>query len=447
MIRRVKIRGYKSLKDIEVEFQPLTVIIWPNAAGKSNLFDALGLLSRLATFPTLGEAFKEHRGAPVEAFFYGSGGLTWLLTQEAATFTIEVDVELTPEVVTAAERRIQAATTTTTTLAWQSPEVVATVERRIQERQSGEAEPALRRISETRLRYTLTVEMAMGSGRLGVKAERLVALNQDGAEKASTMPFIQPTGNRLYLQVEGQGRSFEYTVDQDHTLVSTSLYPPYHPHAMAFKEELSRWHFYYLDPETMRTESSLKEIDTLGPFGADLAAFYHTLRTRSPQQFQALNRALCLLLPEVQELSVERTPEGLLRLLVLEDTVPYSARVISEGTLRILGLLAITNPLAPTTVIGYEEPENGVHPRRLQLIAELLQTAATEGKQILVNTHSPKLPEYLEPSSLVVCSKENGATTFVPLRDLGPLFRAGQIEQALKETPLMERVLRGDFGG
>jgi predicted ATPase len=253
--------------------------------------------------------------------------------------------------------------------------------------------------------------------------------------------------NHLYLQVEDQDRSFEYAVDQDHTLVSTPLYPPYHPHATALKEELSRWRFYYLDPETMRTENPLKEAETLGPFGADLAAFYYTLRTRNPQQFQALNRALYLLLPEVQELSVERTPEGLLRLLVLEEKVPFSARVISEGTLRILGLLAITNPLAPTTVIGYEEPENGVHPRRLQLIAELLQTAATEGKQILVNTHSPKLPEYFEPSFLVVCSKENGATTFVPLQDLGPIFRAGQIEQALEETSLMERVLRGDFGG
>lgn len=144
---------------------------------------------------------------------------------------------------------------------------------------------------------------------------------------------------------------------------------------------------------------------------------------------------------------MERTPEGFLRLEVFEDETSFSARVIFEGTLRILGLLAITNPLSPTTVIGYEEPENGVHPRRLQLIAELLQTAATEGKQILVNTHSPKLPEYFEPTSLVVCGKENGATTFVPLQDLGPLFRVGQIERALEETSLMERVLRGDFGG
>jgi predicted ATPase len=68
-------------------------------------------------------------------------------------------------------------------------------------------------------------------------------------------------------------------------------------------------------------------------------------------------------------------------------------------------------------------------------------------KQVLVNTHSPKLPEYFEPTSLVICRRAEGTTTFTPLKDLGLEFRAGQIEQALEETPLTERVLRGDFGG
>jgi predicted ATPase len=422
MIQRVRIQGYKSLKEIEVSLQPLMVIIGANAAGKSNLFDALGLLSRCATSQTLGEAFKGHRGSPVEAFFYRAGGLDWLLKQPNAQFTIEVDVEL-------------------------SPDVVETVERRIREMHGSEADIARPRISETQLRYSLTVEMEMESGRLEVREERLAALDPDGTEKASPEPFIQCLGNRLHLRVEGQDRAFDYPADLDRTLLSASLYPPYHPHAAAFKEELSRWRFYYLDPETMRAENPLKEAEALGPFGADLAAFYHTLRIRAPRHFEALNRALPLLIPEVQELSVERTQEGQLRLWVLEQGVSYSARVISEGTLRILGLLAITHPLAPTTVIGYEEPENGVHPRRLRLIAELLQNAVASGKQILVNTHSPKLPEYFEPTSLVICRKVDGATIFTPLKDLGPGYRIEQIEQVLEETPLIERVLRGDFGG
>src|SRR5712692_1081599 len=123
MIRRVGIQGYKSLKDVAIELQPLTVIIGPNAAGKSNLFDALGLLSRCVTSRTLGEAFKEHRGAPVETF-YREKGLDWLLTQPTAQFTIEVDVEL-------------------------SPEVVETTNQRIREMQSKQPQV----VSETRLRY------------------------------------------------------------------------------------------------------------------------------------------------------------------------------------------------------------------------------------------------------------------------------------------------------
>jgi predicted ATPase len=197
----------------------------------------------------------------------------------------------------------------------------------------------------------------------------------------------------------------------------------------------------------MRAENPLKEVEVLGPFGADLAAFYNTLRARNPRQFEALNRALPLLLPEVQDLGIERTAEGMLRLFTREGGVSYSARVISEGTLRVLGLLATTYPLASTTVIGSEEPENGVHPRRLRLIVELLQNTAASGKQVLVNTHSPKLPEYLEPTSVVICRKAKGATIFTLLKDLGPEFRAGRIEQALEDTPLTERVLRGDFGG
>jgi Predicted ATPases len=75
MIRRIRIDGYKSLRGVELALRPLTLIIGPNAGGKSNLFDALGLLSRMATRPSLADAFREHRGDPLEAFYYGEEGL------------------------------------------------------------------------------------------------------------------------------------------------------------------------------------------------------------------------------------------------------------------------------------------------------------------------------------------------------------------------------------
>ena len=428
MIRRVRIRNYKSLKDVEIALQPLTVIIGPNAAGKSNLFDALGLLSRMVTSPTLSDAFREHRGAPLEAFHYGEHGLEAIQARASLRFDIEVDVEL-------------------------AEGVVQTVEERIHEIRKGLPEsrgrPGTPRhfVTKPLLRYALGVEILVNSGHLRVASERLVALDQDGREDAGRQPFIEPIGNRLRLRLEGQARPTEPEIGLDRTLVSTPLYPPHYPHISAFKEELARWRFYYFDPATMRNETPLKHVETLGPYGADLAAFFNTLKATNPRQFDAMNRALRSLLPSVSRIDMERTPEGLLRLQVYEGDVPFSARVISEGTLRVLGLLAITHPLAPTTVVGYEEPENGIHPRRLQLVAELLKNAALENKQILVNTHSPKLPEYFADEALIECRKADGVTLFRPLRVYGPLLRPQQIEEALDETSLMERTLRGDFGG
>jgi predicted ATPase len=113
--------------------------------------------------------------------------------------------------------------------------------------------------------------------------------------------------------------------------------------------------------------------------------------------------------------------------------------------LRILGLLAILSSPTPTTVIGFEEPENGVHPRRLKLIADLLQNAA-ETKQVIVNTHSPTLPDYLQNAHLVRCARTDGHTLFETVEPL-PLFRTSAIKQGLEEqpTPISERILRGDF--
>jgi predicted ATPase len=426
MIRRVHVVGYKSLADVTIEFGPLTVIFGPNAAGKSNLFDALGLLGRMATRKTLREAFEDHRGLPIEAFRFGDGGLEGLLKQSAARFTIAADVEL-------------------------SPEVIETVERRIRQMQDGggngaQDKSARRRVQESLLRYTLSVEMAPATGFLRVADERLVALNADGTESQRRTPFVEKVEDRLRLRLEGQARPTDHELGLDYTLVSQPLYPPHYPHIAAFKEELSRWHFYYLEPDAMRREVPPGEVLNLRRDGADLAAFFKTLQARSPRQFADLNRSLSLLLPDVEELKLEPTRAGLLQLKIIERGIPFPAHLISEGTLRILGLLAITNPLAQSTVVGYEEPENGVHPRRLKLIAELLDNAAERGMQLLVNTHSPILPGYFDDEALVICRRHGRETEFVSFTSAGPLLRAQEIETALEDqTSLTERIIRGDF--
>lgn len=430
MIRRVRIRNYKSLRDVQVTLHALSVIIGPNAVGKSNLFDALGLVSRMVTKPSLKEAFADHRGSPIEAFSLDRG-LTALLEAGSAQFSMQVDVEL-------------------------SPQVMAMTEELIRDMRAGldaDASNGKRRIVERFLRYEVEVEILTETGLLRVRNEKLSALTKDGRERRSRNPFIERMHERIHVRMEGQGHPTYYQVGLDHTVASTSLYTPHHPHVSAFRDEVSRWRFYYLEPKSMRAENDLKPTESLGSYGADLAAFYNTLKQNHPRQFDVVNRTLRQILPSVEKVDVERTDEGLLRLIVVERGVSFSARVVSEGTLRILGLLAITNPVSPATVVGYEEPENGVHPRRLSLIADLLAGAASRGDcQYLVNTHSAILPEYFDDRDLILCRKEQGGTEFVrfPVRE--PLLKKQNVEAALEEdgvgsTSFSERIIRGDYGG
>ena len=113
---------------------------------------------------------------------------------------------------------------------------------------------------------------------------------------------------------------------------------------------------------------------------------------------------------------------------------------LSDGTLRWLSLLALlldSRPLA--TVVCIEEPELGLHPDLLPKVAELL-VDASQRMQLIVTTHSEILVDALThiPEAVVVCEKENGATTMRRLErerlkewlkkyTLGQLWRKGQI--------------------
>lgn len=432
MIHRLWVTGYKSL-DAEIEFHPLTVVFGPNAAGKSNLLDLLGLLSRMVTEETLDGAFAEHRGTPLEAFTFGDEGLPGLQRKESAQFRLILDVELSEAVVDAVEEEIR-----------QAREGLG------DDRSSGRRKS----VREQLLRYTLAVQIITRTGHLRVVDEKLEALKSDGTPSRSRKPFLETLQNEqvLRIRMERQGRPRHEEIGQDRTVVSKALYPPHHPHVVAFREELSRWRFYFLSPAAMRTEVPVQSVDTLGPDGGDIAAFFNTLKATNELQFRTLSKILRQVVTGLDQLDVERTEQGLLRLMVHERGMPLSSRLISEGTLRVLGLLAITNPLEPMSVVGYEEPENGVHPSRLSVVARLLEEAASRGAtQFILNTHSPVLPEhfqFVDRAGLIRCWKRGRATQFERFEEAQTLMAGPAIEHALGEAPvssLRDRIVRGDL--
>ena len=90
MITSIKIHGFKSFQNFEMTFTPLTIVAGANASGKSNLFDALRLLARLAE-TDLKTAFRDQRGSPSELFTqYGEN---WYASE--MDFTVEMLVNRT----------------------------------------------------------------------------------------------------------------------------------------------------------------------------------------------------------------------------------------------------------------------------------------------------------------------------------------------------------------
>ena len=434
MLKRIKIQGYKSLSDLEVHLEHLAVLIGPNASGKSNFLDALHLLSRITTHRTLKDAFEPpYRGRPLESFTFGEEGIESLLAEEAVSFSIEVDIQLSTRIIEKVNRQIQEMRGT-------SPDTGESVSKR------------LLPVREENLRYRIVIEMLPKLGILRVADEYLAALNVDGELNRRRKPFLEQIENRLHLRMEGQARPTHYERYLDYSILSMAHYPPHYPHLVAIQQELASWFTFYLEPrERMRLPNPVKEVHQIGLMGEDLAAFLNTLRGLNRQQFESVEKSLHAMIPSITGIDVSINKLGEVELALREGEKRVSARVLSDGTLRILGLLALVAAKEPPTLIGFEEPENGVHPRRMQRIARFLETRMIlEDIQLIVTTHSSLLPDLIPPESLYVCRKVDGNTEIEPFKmmHVGPLWKKSDIEVALDDQGALapsERILRGDF--
>ena len=90
-----------------------------------------------------------------------------------------------------------------------------------------------------------------------------------------------------------------------------------------------------------------------------------------------------------------------LLVLVEADGRRTSAYSASDGTLRLLAILAALLGPEPARFYFLEELENGIHPNRLALFVQLLETVTAQGKtQVVATTHSPQLLRLLSHESL-----------------------------------------------
>jgi len=123
------------------------------------------------------------------------------------------------------------------------------------------------------------------------------------------------------------------------------------------------------------------------------------------------------------------------------DGVWLPLRVVSEGTLRLLALCAMAANPFQKGLVAFEEPENGVHPRRIEVVTRLL-ARASRSQQVMVTTHSPQVvveiirmirEKELEPNlvRLIRCAATVAGSTYQAFDPRGPLFEDAEIVEGL----------------
>lgn len=385
MITYLKINGFKSFHNFEMEFTPFTVIAGANASGKSNLFDALTLLSRLAETDNLKRAFSEQRGEFIELFTqYGDDNF-------ASEIQFVVDMLVNNNVKDA----------------WGN----------------------IAKLKYTRLRYELSIKRITNSSGiqdLAVSKENLFKLNhQEDIWVSKVIPkksleYWRPkvgTGKRgiPYIETVNENDLAIIQVPQDGTTGNKRRFPLSNatrtvlssfdtvdfPHVLAAKEEMKSWKFLQLNPEDLRQATSKNNgEDTITISGKNLAAALYRIKQTDLYSLKEISRKLNSFLPNFIEVDVVDDNENKQYLIKLKDVdkKEFSSRVLSEGTLRILALCILEYDDKHTGLLCFEEPENGIHPFRIKAMTELLKDLSVDFndenvplRQVIVNSHSPVL--------------------------------------------------------
>lgn len=192
----------------------------------------------------------------------------------------------------------------------------------------------------------------------------------------------------------------------------------------------------------LRQAAIARRETTLAPDGQNLTAVLHTLYSTDRTFKEALNRAMHTAFGrEFEELIFPPAADQRVDMRVRWRSLrtEQSTAQLSDGTLRFLMLVTVLS--APTTseVIAIDEPELGLHPNMLPIIAELAQQAS-EHTQIIFTTHSPQfLDAFPDPPATTVVTTENGESKLEMLSGkdlaawlerytLGELFRSGELE-------------------
>jgi predicted ATPase len=378
MIKRIKAKNFLSLRDVNVELRSTNALVGPNMSGKSNLIEYLKFLQEAVNRRTVADS-----SSALQQAFSRRGGF------KEVAWKGQTDEHIAMEL--AAEL----------------------------------LEPSGR--SPQSYNYDFSVRL----GEYGFPVVETERLTRGGAGKAVTILDARAGKERVLQRGEVEPRE-----NPQNTLgLGLEMWVNRPFEGFEFSEFIKSWRFYHLVPALMRESNPPNPEEHLAEHGENLSAWLLTLQTHT-EEFQRIKQACRDVLPGLDEILFQpvraKTPivnAGASSFTLGSESAkisigssekyfknPINLSRMSDGELAFLALMSLI--LAPEELtpplLCIEEPENHLHPRLLEILANILSQRQAElgprAFQVIITTHSPLLIDKLSIDDLIVFGKKEGAT-------------------------------------
>lgn len=344
MLKRIRLKDFKSFVDEEVKLAPLTLLVGANASGKSNFLDALRVLRGTAFDLTLGKILHGENRATPDAWAGIRGKAEEVARFGKGIFTVESF--------------------------WDSP---------------GLAES----FTHHSITCSISPYVCLVDESLNTDTDSLqLTASEDGfieifpgAKVGSESSLISGI-NQLYRQ--------GFVVNLPVFAAAARL--------SGFIESLT---FLSIKPSEMRDFG--RRGDPLGEDGHNLSGVLADLCEDTERKQSLVHWLAELCAPEIEDIDILKVRElgDVMAMFVEKGGKRISARSVSDGTLHFLGTLLALRTAEPGSVILIEEIETGLHPTRIRLLVEYLETVTRERDiQVIATTHSPVVLQWLSDETL-----------------------------------------------
>ena len=214
------------------------------------------------------------------------------------------------------------------------------------------------------------------------------------------------------------------------------------------REAMKSWRQYHFhdtsDSAAVKRPHGSNDNLRLKSAAENLAAYLAFLKEKFPDDYQRIVDTIKLAAPFFGGFIIRDPLPDVIELEWFEQTdpdTPYKAHALSDGTLRFICLTTLlmqpTKKLPDTVLI--DEPELGLHPYAINLLADMIKQVA-ETKQVIVSTQSVELLNAFEPQDIVIVERENGNTV---LKRLDP----ENLKEWLEDYELGDLWKRNVLGG